>query len=133
MKAVLSVLSGGLVLSFAVWAYGTNYDTRAALDRVATLEAEIGAEREALSVLRAEWAWLNRPERLRDLAERNFAALQLMPMDAAHFGDPASVAYPQPSMEDLIAEALGAVVAEPAVAAVPASAGAGEPLALVLD
>ena len=47
----------------------------------ADLRAEIADEREALAVLNAEWAYLNRPDRLRDLADLNGDRLGLA---AAH-------------------------------------------------
>ena len=44
-------------------------------------------------VLRAEWAYLNRPERLIRLAEANFETLGLVPVRADHYADPGQVAY----------------------------------------
>jgi hypothetical protein len=43
---------------------------------------------------RAEWAYLNRPERLRELAEIHFAELRLMPLLPEHFAAPEAVSYP---------------------------------------
>ncbi len=63
MKAFLSVLAAFAVMGLAFWAYRENYATQAALDEVEQLEREIAGARDALSVLRAEWAYLNRPDR----------------------------------------------------------------------
>jgi hypothetical protein len=58
------------------------------------LRRDILAAHERLSVLRAEWAYLNRPDRLRDLAELNFDTLGLLPLDAEQFGNVDQVTYP---------------------------------------
>jgi hypothetical protein len=59
------------------------------------LQQQIAHERERLGVLRAEWAYLNRPERLRDLVDMNYDALGLLPLMPDHFAEVELVAYPQ--------------------------------------
>lgn len=81
-------------MALAFWAYSENYDTRQALNGVDDLQRRIGSERETLAILRAEWAYLNRPERLRDLAGLNFERLQLLPLTPEHFARVAQIAYP---------------------------------------
>ena len=94
MKGTLYVLATTAIIIVATWAYRVNYDVQDALGRVSDLREQIAREREAIVVLRAEWAYLNRPERLRELAELNFKALQLMPLLPEQFAAPESVAYP---------------------------------------
>ena len=71
-----------LVMGLAFWAYRENYRTQAALGEMRQIQRDIAGLREDLGVLRAEWAYLNRPERLRELVDLNFDRLQLIPREA---------------------------------------------------
>lgn len=97
MRPVLHLSLVVLVGVCATWAYRVNYATQSALGRKADIRAAIAAEREAIGVLAAEWAYLNRPDRLRALVEANAATLQLMDLAPGHFGEIASIAYPAPA------------------------------------
>lgn len=109
MKPVLYLSAAVLLAVCATWAYRVNYATRAGLDRVAGLRAEIAAEREAVAVLRAEWAYLNRPDRLRALVAVHADALGLADMTPDHFGEAAMVAYPPADpVADLAPDLAGA-------------------------
>ena len=68
MRALVYLLTFASVIGLGFWAYTENYATQQALKDVARLNAEIADLREALSIQRAEWAYLNRPDRLRELA-----------------------------------------------------------------
>ncbi len=94
MRGFFYVLSAVAVMGLAFWAYRETYRTRAAEREVAALQREIAQKREALAILRAEWAYLNRPERLRALADINFDRLHLLPLGAEHFGRIEELAYP---------------------------------------
>lgn len=96
MRPVLYVLSFLVVLSLGFWAYRENYATQDALREVVALQDEIAGLRESLAIQRAEWAYLNRPDRLRELATLNFDRLGLLPMEPAQFGVAAQVAMPPP-------------------------------------
>ena len=98
MRPVLYVLTFLGLIALGFWAYRENYATQATLREVRGLQQEIANLREALSVQRAEWAYLNRPDRLRDLAEINFDRLQLLPMTPEQFGSVCEVAYPDPAL-----------------------------------
>jgi hypothetical protein len=101
MRPVLYVLSFLALIALGFWAYRENYATQAALKEVQAMQRQIVGLREALSVQRAEWAYLNRPDRLRELADINFDRLGLLPMEPGQFGTAAEVAYPQSDMPDI--------------------------------
>jgi hypothetical protein len=94
MRPAFAVLAFLAMIASGFWAYRENYQTQAAVRELRDLQTDIGALREALGVQRAEWAYLNRPDRLRDLVDLNFDRLGLMPMDPSQFGRAAQVAYP---------------------------------------
>ena len=94
MRNLLHVLSALAVVALGFWAYRENYRTQAELESVRELQSEIAGLRETLSMLRAEWAYLNRPDRLRELADINFERLGLLPFGPRQFGTVASVSYP---------------------------------------
>ncbi|QUJ75121.1 cell division protein FtsL [Sulfitobacter albidus] len=96
MKSFLYVLTALGVIGLAFWAYRENYATQAALSETDDLHREIRAAHARLAVLRAEWAFQNRPERLRDLAQINFERLQLLPLHPDQFGYVDEVEFPAP-------------------------------------
>jgi len=84
------------LIGLGAWAYRENYATQSALREVRSLQNDIRLLREALTVQRAEWAYLNRPDRLQALTALNFDRLGLLPMEPTQFGAAADVAYPAP-------------------------------------
>lgn len=89
----LVVLTLG-VMGLGFWAYQENYKTQAAIAEVRDLHRDIGAAHERLGILNAEWAYLNRPDRLADLADLNFDRLGLLPLMPESFGRVDQVIYP---------------------------------------
>jgi hypothetical protein len=110
MRSFPIFLAALAVIGLGYWAYHQTILTQAAIRDVERLQREIGAERESLSVLRAEWAYLNRPDRLRELVDFNFERLELLPMVPEQFGTVAELPRPRPVpdpmdvMEDLLFE-----------------------------
>jgi hypothetical protein len=99
MRPLMLVITAVVLMALAFWAYRENYATQQAIRDVTVLQQEISELREALTLQRAEWAYLNRPERLRDLIAINYDRMQLLPMESAQFGRVDQVAYPLPPME----------------------------------
>lgn len=102
MRSFYFILSGLLVMALAFWAYQENYATQQVLRKVSRMQMRIGHQQEELAVLRAEWAYLNRPDRLRELADLNFSRLALLPLRPDQFGRVDQVAYPPPPGFDLV-------------------------------
>jgi len=101
MRSFFYILSAMAVMSLAYWAYQENYKTQQAVGEVKRLHRQIGREREALAVLNAEWAYLNRPDRLRELAEINFDRLGLLPFMPDQFGRVDQIAFPIENLTSL--------------------------------
>ena len=95
MRQFLYVTSFLALIGLAFWAYRENYQTQASLKDVRQLHRDIGAAHERLVMLRAEWAYLNRPDRLRDLAELNYSRLELLPLMPEAFGNIDEISYPR--------------------------------------
>lgn len=102
MRSFYFIVSALMVMGLAFWAYQENYATQQVLRDVSQIQREIGHQREELAVLKAEWAYLNRPERLRDLAEINFDRLGLLPFLPEQFGRVDQISFPV--KEDLLLE-----------------------------
>lgn len=94
MRALFYVLTAFGVIGLAIWAYGVNQQTQTAMREARHLRSEIRQLQESLHVQRAEWAYLNRPQRLRALVEMNFARLGLAALEGRQFGQIDEVPFP---------------------------------------
>jgi hypothetical protein len=99
MRGFATLLAMLGVIGLGYWAYHQTILTQQAERRVEQLQRNIGAERERLAILRAEWAYLNRPDRLRELVDLNFERLGLLPLAPEQFGRAAQIPYPLPPEE----------------------------------
>ncbi len=108
MRIFLFLCALLMVVLAATWTYKVNYMTQDALERVRVLQHRIARENEAIAVLETEWAYLNRPSRLRALSEVYFKELRLMPIHAESFGDVGEVAFPRENVEinDLVEQVV---------------------------
>ena len=73
----LHLLVIGMLVFAAAYVYRIKMESTERTERVLRLRAEIREQRDAIAVLRAEWAKLDAPLRLQGLAERH------LPIEAA--------------------------------------------------
>ena len=72
----------GMLIFAAAYVYRIKMESTARVERVQRLNAEIREQRDAIAVLRAEWAKLDSPLRLQGLTERH---LGLKPITAQQY------------------------------------------------
>ncbi|MCQ0970798.1 cell division protein FtsL [Paracoccus sp. TK19116] len=96
MKTLVYLACILTVMGLAFWAYRENYRTQASLEHMRDVQRDIATLREDLGVLRAEWAYLNRPDRLRELVALNFDKLRLVPVDSGQFVGAGQIDYAKP-------------------------------------
>ena len=82
------------VVATAAWAYHVNYRTKTPLGQVDRWRSQIATEREAVEVLRVEWAYLNAPARLARLVAQHNDRLGLEPMGPQQFDEVAAIPFP---------------------------------------
>lgn len=119
MRSVLYLLTTLCIMGLAFWAYRENYRTQSAIEGMASIQRQIASLREELGVQRAEWAWLNRPERLRQLVNLNFERLKLVPFGSDQFVDIGQVAFALPKPAEPLETTAEAEVPAPRPAGYP--------------
>ncbi len=78
MRLLNAIVIAALVLA-AAYVYEIKFEATLQAERLAKLRTEIRRERDAIAVLRAEWAKLDNPARIQGLAQRH---LPLRPIEA---------------------------------------------------
>ncbi len=79
---IIHLLVIGVLVFAAAYVYRIKMGSTSRTERVLRLHAEIREQRDAIAVLRAEWARLDAPLRLQGLAERHLA---LKPLNATQY------------------------------------------------
>ncbi|MGL5117450.1 MAG: cell division protein FtsL [Beijerinckiaceae bacterium] len=83
MLRLLNVLAILGLIGTAAWAYSIKYETIYFAEQVKKMEKRLDKERDAVTVLRAEWQHINMPVRLQLLAEKQLQQdLQLHALQA---------------------------------------------------
>ena len=85
MRSFIYTVTFASLVGLAFWAYQENIKTKNDIAHTEKLQKEIGIAGARLSILNAEWAYLNRPDRLTELVDLNFGRLQLVPLRASNF------------------------------------------------
>ena len=71
MIKLLHVVAIGALVSSALYAYTIKYETTLEAEQLQKIKMKIHREKDAIAVLKAEWQYLNRPDRLQALADRH--------------------------------------------------------------
>jgi cell division protein FtsL len=79
---LLNILVIGALILAASFVYKIKFDSTLQAERVAKLHGELRHERDAIAILRAEWAKLDTPGRIEGLASRH---LKLRPIAPTQF------------------------------------------------
>ena len=87
MRSFIYTIIFASLIALAFWAYQENIRTKNAIAHNEKLQKEIGIAQARLSILKAEWAYIYRPERLTELVDLNFGRLQLVPLRASNFSE----------------------------------------------
>ena len=80
MIKLLHVIAIGALVSSAVYAYTIKYETTLEAEQLQKIKGKLQRERDAIAVLKAEYQFLNRPDRLQVLADKH---LDLQPFAVA--------------------------------------------------
>jgi hypothetical protein len=75
---IIHLLVIGVLVFAAAYVYRIKMESTARTERVLRLHADIREQRDAIAVLRSEWAKLDAPLRLQGLAERHLALKPLI-------------------------------------------------------
>jgi hypothetical protein len=81
MRLIHLMVIGALIFA-AAYVYRIKMESTARVEKVLQLRTDIREQREAIAVLRSEWAKLDAPLRLQGLAERH---LPLKPLNATQY------------------------------------------------
>src|SRR5205814_4751681 len=119
---IIHLLVVGMRIFAAAYVYRIKMESTSRVERVQRLNVEIREQRDAIAVLRAEWARLDAPLRLQGLAERH---LGLKPIVANQYDQLKNLPERPPSLArpgdpDPIGAMIQAIDSVPATGSLPA-------------
>ena len=95
---LLNILVIGALVIAASYVYKIKFDSTLQAERVAKVRNQLRQEREAIAILRAEWAKLESPGRVQQLADRHLHLRPIKPQQIDDFDRlpprPAAIAPP---------------------------------------
>ena len=91
MTRYINALLVFLMVLSAAAVYDMKYEAEIAAENIRKKQAEIAQAHEDISLLKAEWALLTRPARMRDLLDRHQDILNLTPLSSNHIGTLADI------------------------------------------
>jgi cell division protein FtsL len=113
MMRVLNICVIGALVLAAADVYKIKFESTRQAQRVAKLRLEIRRERDAVAALRAEWAKLDNPGRIQNLARRHLA---LTPVDSRQIDPLDNLPERPPDLVPVGApDPIGTVIANPEV------------------
>ena len=108
------IVALALLLGSAIYAYGIKYDTIVLGEQIARQKIKIQKEKDQIALLKAEWQFLNRPDRIQALSDMqgDMTALQAqqivrwseIPMRNGQLAQPAGPALP--ASDDIISSTV---------------------------
>lgn len=122
----------GVIAISAGAAFGISFEVQALRDRLASVNRDIASEEDTIRVLKAEWAYMTQPTRLREMAQEYTELAPIVPgqmlEDAAALPMPLrSPDAPPVNGTGVPAEALVAMMEVPGFGMAPLPARPGEP------
>ncbi|SNY94379.1 hypothetical protein SAMN04515647_4698 [Cohaesibacter sp. ES.047] len=86
MSRLVNVVLFVFVLVGAFWLYQVKHEAKLEEEKIATLQKQIKEEKQALLLLKAEWSYLNRPQRVQTLTDRFSDELGLKQVEPYQIG-----------------------------------------------
>jgi len=102
---LLHIIAITALIASAAYAYTVKYETLYYVEQVAKLKAKVQRERDIIAVLRAEWQYLDRPDRLQEAANQHLDLQPLKIQQLARLPDLPN----RPAREDEIGRKLEAL------------------------
>jgi len=102
---LLHIIAITALIASAAYAYTVKYETLYYVEQVAKLKAQVQRERDIIAVLRAEWQYLDRPDRLQEAVDQHLDLQPLKIQQLARLSDLPN----RPEREDEIGRKLEAL------------------------
>lgn len=96
MIRALNIVLVLAVIGLSIGLYDIKYRAEVAETKATKIQRDIASEQESIRVLRAEWSYLNQPQRMQELAKRY---MKLEPLQPAQIGTFADVPMPRKTDE----------------------------------